>query len=207
MKITKDTDEELVIETKPGFIVWVFLGLAFVMFYLLAKTYTEVPRNMHDVYAAGVGVLFMLFGYMVFYEKSVFKFHKISKQLIWSRKRLFKREEGLTSFQNIKSVVLENSMNGDSSPNVRVVVVTEQGKIPLTNAYIGNDSLCIRVAKRIRQILKYPDRDLVIDSINEMIRNGQEIEAIKMLRKEKEISLAEAKEQIDDIKRNQKFAK
>lgn len=200
MRVTKDDREQLIIETKPGFLDWFLLAWMLIMVFFFVKSYLEVPRNMRDVYGSAGVSLFLFFAYAMFYERAVFNFNKISKQLIWKRKRFFKVNEGIVSFSNIKNVVLQNSMSGDSTPNTRIMISTDEQQIPLTSSYIGDDNLCIKIAKKIRQAVNHPDRDLVIESVEEMIRNGQDMEAIRLLRIEKGLSLVEAKEEIQRIK-------
>lgn len=200
MKISKDTNEQLVIESKPGLLGWFLLVWAFAMLFFLVKSYFEIPRNMKNVFGAGAGGLFIFFAYMVFYEKTVFNFNKISKQLIWRRRRFLKNTEGIISFHNIKNVVLQNNSGNESTSNVRVALITNTEQIPLTTAYLGNDDLCIIIAKKVRDAIKHPGRDLVMDGVKEMVNNAHEIEAIKLLRTEKGLSLAEAKKEVENIK-------
>lgn len=202
MKVSKDNNEQLVVESKPGLLGWFLLVWAFAMLFFLIKSYFEIPRNIKDIFGAGTGGLFVFLAYMVFYEKTVFNFNKISKQLIWKRRRFLKNTGGIISFHNINNVILQNSSATGSASNVRVALITDTEQIPLTTAYLGNDNLCIKIAKKVRQAIKHPDKDLLMDSVKEMIKNGHEIEAIKLLRTENDLSLSEAKKQVENI-RNQ----
>lgn len=200
MKITRDTDEQVVIETKPGFISWILFLWAFIMIFFFVTSYMKVPRNMKEVYGAAFVAVFVFISYLLFTEKSEFNFNKISQQLIWYRKRFFNKKEGIVSFHNIKSVTLQNSMSSGSTPNTRVVLITDKEQIPLTIAYSGNSGYCREVAEKIRYLLQYTGRDLIADSLRQMIKDGQDIEAIKMLMAEKGLSLNSAKEKLDNLK-------
>ncbi|NIP32119.1 MAG: hypothetical protein GTO02_22270 [Candidatus Dadabacteria bacterium] len=181
---------------------WFLIGGAIIMGIYLFNSFNESPKNMHDVYGSGFVLLCFIFGYIAFYEKSEFNFNKISRQLTWSRKRFLKKSGGIVSFHNIKNVIFQNSKGGDTSSNVRVVLVTDSEKIPMTTAYLGNDNICILVAKKIRHTIKFPDRDIIMESVKEMVKNNQTIDAIRLLRIDKGMSLNEAKQEIENIKAN-----
>ncbi len=200
MEITKNTVEKLVVESKPGFFSWILFIWGFLMIFFFIDSLLEVPRNMGDVYGAAFVAVFVFISYFLFTEKSEFNFNKISQQLIWYRKRFFKKKEGIVSFHNIKNVILQNAMSSSSTPNTRVTLITHSEKIPLTVYYSGNSDSNRKVAEKIRGFLEYSETDLLMDSLKEMIKSGQDIEAIKLLKAEKGISLKEAKEELRNVK-------
>lgn len=74
----------------------------------------------------------------------------------------------------------------------RVVLKTDKEDLPLTISYIGNHG-CRKVTDKLHSLLEFESMDLVMDSVFEMVSKGKKIEAIKLLRNEKGISLTEAK--------------
>ena len=54
---------------------------------------------------------------------------------------------------------------------------------------------------KLHSLLEFESRDVVMDSVFEMVSKGKEIEAIKLLRNEKEISLTKAQQIVKDIKK------
>ena len=157
---------------------------------------------MENVYGAFFVGIAVFISYLLFTEKSIFDFNNISKQLLWSRKRFFKKKEGIISFHNINKVIVENSKSSNSRPNCRVALIMNSEKIPISVAYLGNSKVCWDVAEKIRQVLEHSESDLIDDSIREMINLGSDIEAIKLIRDQKGLSLTEAKQELDRLKGN-----
>ncbi|NIP37649.1 MAG: hypothetical protein GWO07_01135 [Candidatus Dadabacteria bacterium] len=201
MKVTKDNNEYLVIEVRPGWFEWLLLLFTFVSLFYLVKSYFDTPRVMQNVYGAGGSAIFLFIAYMAFYEKSVFNFNRVSQHLLWNRIRYFKKQSGIVSFLNITSVNLQISTGDDSSPDYRVVMKTDTGDIPITIAYTGNKELCYQTIKRISEILTLQSTDLVMRSAGKMVREGRHIDSVKLLTNEKGVSLTEAKNIVDELKK------
>jgi len=78
------------------------------------------------------------------------------------------------------------------------VLKTNSEDLPLTISYIGNHG-CRKVTDKLHSLFEFESRDLVMDCVLEMVSKGKKIEAIKLLRNEKGISLTEAKNIVDDL--------
>lgn len=202
MKVSKDNGQSLIIEVRPGWFEWLLLCLTFVSLIYLIKSYFETPRVMQNVYGAGGSALLLFIAYMAYYEKSVFNFNKISRQLLWDRTRFFKKQRGVVSFFNITNVNLQISTGDDASPNYRVLLKTDTGDIPITAAYLADKELCKRVAGKIGNVLSLQSSDLVLKSAADLVKDRREIDAVKLLVFEKGISLTEAKKIVDDLKKS-----
>ena len=199
MKITKDSQDLVVIEHKPGLFEYI-LSIASIF---LIITFFEIilltPEDKKNLLGAAFGCIFIISALALFYEQNEFKFNTISRQLSWKRNRVFKKTDGILSFHNIKNVVIQTYSNKNSSLS-RVVLKTDSEDLPLTISYIGNHG-CRKVTEKLHSLFKFESRDLVMDSVFEMVSKGNEIEAIKLLRNEKEISLTEAKNVVTDLKK------
>ncbi|HET9426002.1 MAG TPA: hypothetical protein VFO55_11570 [Gemmatimonadaceae bacterium] len=92
-------------------------------------------------------------------EWSVFEFDAPARVLRWVRKSAFRRAGGVIPFDDIQQVVTGAWAVVDTErgtvPSKRVVLVTRQGRVPLTTAYsgVGGQEEC---AAAIRQVLARP---------------------------------------------------
>jgi len=198
--ILKDSSTELVIITRSPLIAWVGgLGIVFILYlaYLLIITgYSGDERIIGLAGASATCALFFFAGY----EKSDFIFDLQSRTLTWSRQRgLFKRN-GVVPFAAIQHVVLQSCMGNDKYyPSHRTVLVTSDGELPITLAY-EHDDMNEVLAKRIRSFLHMPANNLVEESVEALVANGRDIDAIRLLREMSDISLSDAHDMVARIK-------
>lgn len=198
MKITKDNQDELVIRHNPGIVDCILLIAAGFLAYKFFEIIIYTPENTKDTLAAGLGSLFFLLAFILFYEKSEFRFNLISRRIFWKRHRLFRSENGIVSFTSIHNVITQYYFTGNSSLN-RVMLNTNDSDIKLSSFYLNNTT-CDKIAERIRTILELSSSDTILDSVSKMVINGNELEAVKLLQMKKNISLTQAKEEVKNIK-------
>jgi hypothetical protein len=199
MKITKDSQDLVVIEHKPGLFEYVLSIASIFLIYTFFEILLLTPEDKKNLLGAAFGCIFIISALALFYEQNEFKFNPISRQLSWKRNRFYKKTEGMLFFHNIKNVVIQTYSKKNSSLS-RVVLKTDKEDLPLTISYIGNHG-CRKVTDKLHSLLEFESRDLVMDSVFEMVSKGKEIEAIKFLRNEKEISLTKAQQIVKDIKK------
>jgi hypothetical protein len=167
--------------------LWVYFG-------------TESP-DMEKVKGGLVGFGILEFAFLLYYEKSVFVFDTNSQWMRWTRYRFFRWKSGQLPFSQISNAVLQTQMGDHSgTPSRRIVLLTTEGKLPLTITY-QPDEVQETIAERIRALLKKPPETLVSDSLVEMVKQRRTIEAVRLLRHEEGFSLTEAKNFVDDIKK------
>ncbi|NIS10144.1 MAG: hypothetical protein GWO07_15640, partial [Candidatus Dadabacteria bacterium] len=65
----------------------------------------------------------------------------------------------------------------------------------------GNNELCKHVAEKISENLTHPRSDLVMQSAEGLVREGRHIDAVKLLTNEKGVSLTEAKNIVNELKK------
>lgn len=201
MKILRDNESELAVGEDSvllraigaGAIIFLLLGAGF---YFLQE---DPPMARVKGMFAGAGVLGVMF--LAFYERNLFIFNKVSQWVQWTKWRAFRRKSGQLSFGQIQNVVLQSQPgSSSSSPIYRIALLTHEGEVPLTVTYDGDGNKKI-IAERIRDLLKKSPEKTVLDSVTEAVRRGDTIEAVRMLRHEKGLSGTEAKNFVEDIKK------
>ncbi|MEP6957375.1 MAG: hypothetical protein ABI980_01470 [Nitrospirota bacterium] len=150
-----------------------------------------------------IGTAFFLLGFLVTYERTRFEFDPGLGLVRWSHIRIFATQHGVLPFIRVKSVILQTALGSDAvSPSCRVTLVTDQGELPLTNAYSGGMQVeCEAIAARIRTLLRLSSSssDIVMDSIHAALSQGRKIEAIKLVRLHKGFNLTEATRFVEQL--------
>jgi hypothetical protein len=204
--ILKDSKNELVVIARSSLIAWVGgMGIVFLLClaYLLIRGHSGDERIIGIAGASVTCALIFLTGY----EKSDFFFDLPSRVLTWSRQRGFFRRNGTVPFAAIERVVLQSCIGNDKYyPSHRVVLVTQDGELPLTVAY-EHDDMNEVIAKRIRSFLSMPPDSLLEDSVESLVESGRNVDAIRLLREKEGISLEEAHDTVARIKKGKKSGK
>ena len=138
-------------------------------------------------------------GAILCYENNSFTFDLAGRQLVWSKWRLLRPEGGTMPLADIESVVVERCRASRSSSSHRMVLVTKQGKIPLSNAYLGTiDAVNERLANELQALLGTA-ADVDENSLRAIVRAGRWIDAIAFARERYGFSLADAHSLIESI--------
>ena len=147
----------------------------------------------NQVIGLGIATAIAAFGAALFFENNIFTFDVVERLLVWRKKRLLRGEYGTTPFLDIQSIVIERCSSGKSSGlSTRIVMVTKQGKIPISSAYSGTlDCVNERLANELQQLIGITT-DVQENSVREMVRSGRMIDAIEYARKRYSLSLTEA---------------
>ncbi len=144
-----------------------------------------------------VGSAFFLLCYAFCFERSRFEFDPAKSHIRWYRKGFFSTKTGGLPFNQVTAVVLQTCLGSDATcPASRLALVTEQGELPLSRAYAGGTGEAYdRIAGTIRAVLRLgaTASDLVVDSVRAAVAQGQRVNAIRLLRLHKKMSLAEAR--------------
>ncbi len=135
---------------------------------------------------------------VMFYEINCFRFDVAERLLVWSKRRAFRRKRGMVPFADIESVVVEGCPSGFTSSSYRVVLVTKQEKIPVSESYSGTREMNERFANQLRACLG-KSGDVPEESLREMVRLGRKIDAIRYARERYGLSLADARKLVDSI--------
>lgn len=145
---------------------------------------------------------------IAFHETARFEFSKPTHLITWRRRWGFRERSGTIPFGAIQSVMVERPLGDDGAPSRRINLRTVDGTgIALTVGYQSDgDGAILKTADQIRALIgnkadeKRPDERRLTD-VSALVAAGKMIEAIKVLREAEGISLTEAKQRVDEIKR------
>ncbi len=196
MHVVTEPSGKLVVSSTSGFFDWLLL---------LGSTLCTVPtfrglwRGTFDLDESTplVGSVFFLLCYVISFERSRFEFDPSDGHICWCRKGFFSTKTGRLPFSQVTSVVLQTCLGADRTcPASRIALMTEQGELPLSRAYAGGtEETYGTIAGTIRSVLRLgaPTPDLIVDSVRAEVAQGRTVNAIRLLRLHKSMSLTEAK--------------
>jgi hypothetical protein len=159
----------------------------------------------HQLIGGTIALVLFAIGTVVCYEDNTFTFDLAKRVLAWRTNRLLRRQQGTMPLADVESVVIERgpTMSTSSSSTHRLVLVTKQGKIPLSNAYLGTlDSVNQQLAAEIQELIGKP-ADVDEASLREMVRAGRKIDAIAYARQRYGFSLEDAHNLVESIQSEQ----
>lgn len=157
MHISRETPEEIVIKTrktKTGSLILaggLFLAiLSIVLFVLGTQRYTMI-------YGAGCAGLLLLVSYIALYEQSIFRFDLNTQVIEWVKIRSFQKQQGSVPFSDVKDLVLQRPKVDYTYNMSRLVLITENGQIPMTETYLRHSGNLSDILNKLRSILGLPD--------------------------------------------------
>jgi hypothetical protein len=140
---------------------------------------------------------------IVFLETAWFEFSKPTHLVTWRRRWGLRQRSGTMPFGAIQSVMVERPIGDDGTPSRRINLRMADGAgVPLTVGYRpDSDGAIVRTADRIRALLGHQAEETRSADISTLIAAGKTIEAIKVLRETEGLSLTDAKQRVDEIRR------
>jgi len=198
MKIAQQDQSALIIEDFPYLIGAIAFPAALFMLYQAIATVVRGGRT-RDVIGAGIATLLFFFGGAVFTKRSVFEFDLVHRQLRWKRSGLFSRQHGLVPFDQIRTATVQ-SLSGDT-PTYRVAMLTQDGEIPLTDAYSAGIEPAERIRTAINSVLNVAPTNEMENDIQELALAGRKIDAIHLARIRYGYDLAQAKSFVEGLLR------
>lgn len=143
--------------------------------------------------------------YLVSYENSHFIFDPSMRVVDWRRRTLFSRQSGRVSFDAVESVIAETTVVNDPPHrgylSRRLILRTSSGIIPFTRAYTGDpDGQLLRFAAELNVLFGRDASSEILSAVRELIADGRETAAVRLIRAERGISLKAAREEVDFIK-------
>jgi hypothetical protein len=202
VRITRDDHRQLVIVDFPWLIGVFGFGTAA---FLLVATMIAIAhgRTVKNFIGPLLGVVLGFGCGAAFTKRSEFVFDFISKQLTWRRRGLFTNTGGVVPLAQIREAVVEtNHNNGDGGPTHRVVLKTDAGPVPLTDASSSGEEKHNRIRDRINAALNVtptPAGQQVESQILDLALAGKKIDAIKLARERYGYGLAEAKAFVEGL--------
>lgn len=140
---------------------------------------------------------------VVFLETASFEFSKPTHLVTWRRRWGLRQRSGTMPFGAIQSVMVERPIGDDGTPSRRINLrMTDGAAIPLTVAYRpDSDGAILNTAERIRVVLGHKADETRPDDVASLIAAGKTIEAIKIVRETEGLSLTDAKQRVDELRR------
>jgi hypothetical protein len=203
MRIVRQTEDALIVESDGRVVAGVFL-VCFIAFAVFAgvKYFTDANAVHGESFQGALGAALMgLLGFLAVFERSTFDFDGRARALHWHRQRAFRRRAGVVAFGEIQAVVAQRPIADDGIPSRRVVLRLAGEELPLSIGYDSDgDGRCLRLAEAIRQFVGLPMQDDLMASVQAAVNRGNGIEAVRLLREERQLSLTEAKRLVDSIR-------
>ncbi len=203
-KVIQQTNNTLVIETDTSqfaklclFAAIACAGIALVKLFMQPHAFRS--ESFQGLVA---GIAIGLIAYLAVFERNCFVFDRARRLVQWQRRRVFREKSGEIQFAEIWAVVAQRPIGDDGTPSRRVALLTAGREIPLSLGYDPDiDDVQLRLAEQIREFIGQPSQPDLTTAVRVFISQGQLIEAVRLLQAEKQLSLAEAKQFIDEVRR------
>ena len=140
---------------------------------------------------------------IVFLETARFEFSHPTHIVTWRRRWALRERSGSIPFSEIQSVQVERPIGDTGTPSRRVTLKTKDGSVvPLTVGYRPDaDDAIVKIADRIRALLGHDAEATAQQDLEGLIAAGKTIDAIRILRERDGLSLTDAKQRVDDLRR------
>lgn len=153
MKITK-TNNNLIVTDKSTFpTVAAAIAGAFVLYGLL-KSIIQKGITHIDSVAFSVGLLFFIIIYIKFKTVTKIVFDSDIKTITWEKRRILKNDSGQINFNDVKQVRRDMIFDEDNNKIYRVVIITKDFVLPITDYYGVKDDLADETVNTIRRFME-----------------------------------------------------
>jgi ribosomal protein L7/L12 len=194
MKLTQPSQDELIVSDFP----W-FTGGACALIFVSSLSLSVYRMAMHsggfgETYGPLLGALIGGLGAWYFFRRIVVQFDRRIGLATWKRWSVAGGASGDIPLSDIKDVVTE-PLPGNHGTTYRVALVTSDSRWPLTDYYVGNFYSCNKVTDTLLAFLSLPPKPeaaSLADNLRHLVNSGKKIEAIKLVRQQRTLSLAEA---------------
>jgi hypothetical protein len=156
------------------------------------------------------GGVFFLVG-IALLGRSSFTFDQLQQQMTWKKTGIFGSKSGVVPFAQIRWAYVENDPNQFAAPArgsgsyTRLTLALLEGSMPFSGVYSSNAAAgWERARDAINDFLGRKPGEGPMgtpdDDIRKLVKAGQLVEAIKLVRERLDCSLDEAKQIVDDLK-------
>ena len=141
---------------------------------------------------------------LVMLEQSTVRVDPRSRLIEWQQRWGFRQRAGVTPFADVTHVSAERPIGDTGVPSRRVCLHLADGSLlPLTVGYRPDgDGAISKAAEQLRRVLGQPAVPTPAEAARAMVEQGRAVEAIKILVEREGLSLAEAKDRVDQIRGN-----
>lgn len=205
-KVFQQSDHTLVVETDTATFAKLCLFGGLVCAVIAAVKFLSHPRSFDRAGLTGLlaCAVIGLIAYLAVLERNVFVFDRARRLVRWQRRRVFSNKSGETPFAEIQAVVAQRPIGDDGTPSRRIALLARGQEIPLSLGYDPDtDDACLRLAAQIREFIGHPSQPDFMTAVRLAVSQGHIIEAVRLVQEEKQLSLAEAKDFIAELRRTQ----
>lgn len=217
--VIKESEDTLIVENRDkGFARLCLIGFVALLIFAVVQ-YLRDPRFVNKDSFKGClgGMAVFAIGYLMLLEHGIFVIDRSHRIIHWSRKRALSRRSGSIDFDSVRSIVIQTPIGDQGVPSRRIAIITDTAEVPLSVAYKpDHNDECLRLAEKITHYVKgtgpspaaaaapSDSKDgVLMESVRAAVAAGRSIEAIRLLRQEKNLSLTEAKQIVDGLKERQ----
>ena len=177
------------------------LGVFF-LGWLIIHWWIRHPNHERTIGLIGASITCLLF--LLLSETSDFVFDANTRRLTWNRRVGLVRRSGMVPFDEIEHVVIRTALGSDSvAPSQRIALLTRNGELPLTASYSPSDAYA-EDAERLRTFLGRAQVDPLTASTRALVAAGRDLDAIRDLRLQRDLSLTEAHDEVERIRKEAK---
>lgn len=174
------------------------LGLFF-FGWLIIHWWTRHPNDERFTGLIGASITCLLF--LLLSETSDFVFDANTQRLTWNRRVGLVRRSGMVPFDEIEHVVIRTALGSDAvAPSQRIALLTRNGELPLTASYSPGDAYA-EDAERLRAFLGRTQVDPLAASTRALVAADRDLDAIRDLRLQRGLSLTEAHDEVERIRK------
>lgn len=122
-----------------------------------------------------------------------------NRTIDWTRRWGLRRRSGMLSFDDVTAVTTERPLGDDGTPSRRIVVTTRDNRtVPFTVGYHSDAAgELMQLADRVRDMIGPGGQS---DHLQSLVDAGRILDAIKLVRETRGLSLTDAKTLVDGMK-------
>jgi len=206
MHVTSEGRDRLIITHDSSGWARVLGGIALVLFVVAGWRYFREGASEHFVGSLG-GACTCLLMAAVMFERSRFVVDGRLRQVEWRRQRALRATHGSFSFTQVKAVAAECPLGDDTDGGMRRVVFrTDRGDVPITIGYLPDaHDVAVGLALKLRLMFGlHSEEEPIPSTVRTLAESGRDLEAIKLLRAERGVSLADAHSAVKAIRRSRR---
>jgi hypothetical protein len=202
MTTREDADGSLLFTYDSSLFTKWLIGATLVLLCTAAYDYFIGTRGDERLIGLLAGAATCAITALVMLEQVNFRVDPQSRLIEWQQRWGFRQRAGVTPFADVRHVSVEQPIGDTGVPSRRVCLHLADGSLlPITVGYQSDgDEQISKAAEKLRAVLgqHQPTPD---ESVRILIAQGRTVEAIKILVEREGLSLAEAKDRVDQIRR------
>jgi hypothetical protein len=202
MTVTKAADGALLLTYDSRWWSTCSLAGAFILAATAIYDVTIGTRGDDRLIGLAGGVATLIGVAVVMFETTHFRVDPFKRVIEWQRRWAWQRREGRLAFGEVRLVALERPLGDHGVPSHRIVLHTTGGEmIPVTVGYRPDgDKQIAGAAESLRVMLGHAAKPPVADAVRALVASGRTLDAIKLVIEEEKLSLADAKQRVNDIR-------